>query len=72
MIVWILSPVFGLNTTTVISAILEISTSVCPAPTLSIIMGLNPEYSKILMLFRNERDTAPVAPLEAILRMYVP
>jgi len=61
--------VFGLKTTTVISAILDISTSVCPAPTLSIIMGLNPAYSKILILFRNERETAPVAPREAILRI---
>ena len=52
-----------------ISAIFEISTSVCPAPTLSIIMGLNPAYSKTLILFLNDLETAPVAPLEAILRI---
>ena len=53
-----LSPVFGLKTTTIISAMFEISTSVCPAPTLSIIMGLNPAYSKTRILFRNDLDTA--------------
>ena len=63
---------FGLKTTTMISAIFEISTSVCPAPTLSIIIGLNPAYSKTRILLRNERETAPVAPLDAILRIYVP
>ena len=53
-----LSPVFGLKTTTVMSAILEISTSVCPAPTLSIIIGLivgillfpAPDFSKSLLV----------------------
>ena len=54
------------------SAMFEISTSVCPAPTLSIIIGLNPEYSKTRILFRIELEIAPVAPLDAILRMYVP
>ena len=54
------------------SAMLDISTSVCPAPTLSIIIGLNPANSKTRILFRNEWETAPVAPLDAILRMYVP
>jgi len=54
--------VFGLNTTTVISAIFDISTLVCPAPTLSIIMGLNPAYSKIRMVFLRDLETAPVAP----------
>ena len=54
------------------SAILDISISVCPAPTLSIRIGLNPAYSKILILFLTECAIAPVAPRDAILRMYVP
>src|SRR5690348_9783233 len=67
-----LSPVWGLKTTTVTSTTFSISTSVCPAPTLSIIIGLNPAYSKTLMLFRSDVDIAPVAPLDAMLLMYVP
>ena len=67
-----LSPVLGLKTTTVMSAMFEISISVCPAPTLSIIIGLNPEYSKMRIVFRSELEIAPDAPRDAILRIYVP
>ena len=54
------------------SAMLEISISVCPAPTLSIIMGLNPAYSNIRMLFLIDLEPAPTAPLHAILLINVP
>ena len=48
------------------------SISVCPAPTLSIIIGLNPAYSNTRKLFLIECAIAPVAPRDAILRIYVP
>ena len=67
-----LSPVCGLNATTVISDTFEMSISVCPAPTLSIIIGLNPAYSNTRKLFLIECAIAPVAPRDAILRIYVP
>ena len=67
-----LSPVCGLNITIVMSAMLEISISVCPAPTLSMIIGSNPAYSSTRMLLRIDLETAPVAPLDAILLIYVP
>ena len=67
-----LSPVCGLNTTTVMSATADMPTSVWPAPTLSTMMGSNPAYSSTLEMPRTDRDTAPAAPLEATLRMYVP
>ena len=53
------------------SAIFEMSTSVCPAPTLSIMIGLNPAYSSTRKLFLTECAMAPVAPRDAILLMYV-
>nr|AIF06228.1 hypothetical protein [uncultured marine thaumarchaeote KM3_190_B07] len=54
------------------SAMLEISISVCPAPTLSMIMGSNPAYSSTRILFRMDLEIAPVAPLDAMLLIYVP
>ena len=51
---------------------LEISISVCPATTLSMIMGSNPAYSSTRILFRTDLEIAPVAPLDAMLLMYVP
>ena len=68
----ILSPVCGLNTTTVMSATDDMPTSVWPAPTLSTMTGSNPAYSSTLAMPRTDRATAPAAPLEATLRMYVP
>ena len=55
-----------------ISAIFEISISVCPAPTLSMIIGSKPAYSNRRTLFLIDLEIAPEAPLEAILQMNVP
>ena len=71
-IVCMLSPVCGLNTTTVTSAKSEMSTSVWPAPTLSTIIGSKRAYSNTRMLFLRDPETAPVAPRDARLRIYTP
>ena len=72
LMVCMLSPVCGLKTTIVTSAIAAMATSVWPAPTLSTMMGSKPAYSSILMLSRRDPAMAPVAPREAMLRMYIP
>ena len=56
----------------VMSATADIPTSVWPAPTLSTMTGSNPAYSSTLAIPRTDLATAPAAPLEAMLRMYVP
>jgi len=67
-----LSPVCGLNTTTVMSAIEAMSTSVWPAPTLSTMTGSYRAYSRTRMQSRTDAESAPREPRDAMLRTYTP
>ncbi len=72
LMAWISSPNPGASTTTVVCARRAMSTSLCPAPTVSTMMISYPAASKIWVNEAVIRASPPTEPREAIERMKTP
>src|SRR5256884_3060097 len=70
--VWTASPVIGISTTTVVCARVAISTSLCPAPTVSTITMSMPSASRTRTASKVARASPPACPRVAIDRMKTP
>src|SRR5438132_1638284 len=71
-IVWTASPVIGISTTTVVCARVAISTSLCPAPTVSTNTMSMPSASRTRTASKVARASPPAWPRVAIDRMKTP
>src|SRR6267143_1353360 len=71
-IVWTASPVIGISTTTVVCARVAISTSLCPAPTVSTNTMSMPRASRTRTASKVARASPPAWPRVAIDRMKTP
>src|SRR5256885_9972125 len=71
-IVWTASPVIGISTTTVVCARVAISTSLCPAPTVSTNTMSMPSASRARTASKVARASPPAWPRVAIDRMKTP
>src|SRR5207253_796923 len=71
-IVWTASPVIGISTTTVVCARVAISTSLCPAPTVSTNTMSMPSASRTRTASKVARASPPAWPRVAIDRMNTP